>query len=222
MNVSTACKPCSDCYENRCPWFLWKGGLTLDTIQALDVVLTNGTIVTASNSNYPDLFWVWHLLRSIVSLHSYDLFQAFRGGSTSFGIVSAIHATTFATPTSTTIFQYNWDLSVSSTASTISALESFVVSPSFPQEFGAELVLGVGAYINSSGLWLFSFSFPFGCLTQCLLFNFICWCLVVCHRSQAKDLLYLIVCLLCLSLSHADSCQVLTCSINAGVARGVH
>ena len=35
-----------------------KWGLTLDTIQALDVVLANGTIVTASNSNYPDLFWV--------------------------------------------------------------------------------------------------------------------------------------------------------------------
>jgi len=40
-----------------------KWGLTLDTIVALDVVLANGTIVTASGTNYPDLFWVSPVLR---------------------------------------------------------------------------------------------------------------------------------------------------------------
>ncbi|KIM45670.1 Glucooligosaccharide oxidase [Hebeloma cylindrosporum] len=104
-----------------------KWGLTLDTIQSLDVVLANGTIVTASNSKYPDLFW------------------GLRGSSSSFGIVTAIHAKTFAAPASSTVFQYNWDLSASSAASAINAFQTFVVSPSLPQEFGAELVLGAGS-----------------------------------------------------------------------------
>ena len=35
-----------------------KWGLTLDTIQSLEVVLANGTIVNVSQTNYPDLFFV--------------------------------------------------------------------------------------------------------------------------------------------------------------------
>ena len=33
-------------------------GLTLDTIQSLEVVLANGTIANVSSTNYPDLFFV--------------------------------------------------------------------------------------------------------------------------------------------------------------------
>ena len=32
-------------------------GLTIDTIQSLEVVLANGTITTLSNETHPDLFW---------------------------------------------------------------------------------------------------------------------------------------------------------------------
>ena len=35
-----------------------KWGLTLDTIQGIEVVLANGTIANVSQTNYPDLFWV--------------------------------------------------------------------------------------------------------------------------------------------------------------------
>ena len=35
-----------------------KWGLTLDTIQSLEVVLANGTIAKVSKNSYPDLFWV--------------------------------------------------------------------------------------------------------------------------------------------------------------------
>ena len=35
-----------------------KWGLTLDTIQSLEVVLANGTIANISQTNYPDLFFV--------------------------------------------------------------------------------------------------------------------------------------------------------------------
>lgn len=33
-------------------------GLTLDNIASIDVVLANGTLVTTSHQNHPDLFWV--------------------------------------------------------------------------------------------------------------------------------------------------------------------
>ncbi|KDR73360.1 hypothetical protein GALMADRAFT_251979 [Galerina marginata CBS 339.88] len=104
-----------------------KWGLLLDNIRAMEVVLSNGKVITASNSNHPDLFW------------------ALRGASSSFGIVTAIHVDTFAAPPSTTVFQYAWDLDPSSAASAIAAFQFFVQSPFLPQEFGAEIVLAPGS-----------------------------------------------------------------------------
>ncbi|KDR69185.1 hypothetical protein GALMADRAFT_145590 [Galerina marginata CBS 339.88] len=104
-----------------------KWGLTLDTITSLEVVLANGTIVTASSSSQSDLFW------------------ALRGSSSSFGIVTAIHANTFAAPSSTTIFEYTWNLSASEASASLAAFQSFVLSPNLPQEFGAEIVLTPGS-----------------------------------------------------------------------------
>ncbi|KDR69186.1 hypothetical protein GALMADRAFT_272070 [Galerina marginata CBS 339.88] len=104
-----------------------KWGLTLDTIMSLDVVLANGTIVTASSSSHSDLFW------------------ALRGSSSSFGIVTAIHAITFAAPSSVTVFEYSWNLSASEASSSLAAFQSFVLSPNFPQEFGGEIVLTPGS-----------------------------------------------------------------------------
>ncbi|KJA13767.1 Glucooligosaccharide oxidase [Hypholoma sublateritium FD-334 SS-4] len=104
-----------------------KWGLTLDTIVALDIVLANGTIVTASNTSNADLFW------------------GLRGASSSLGVVTAIHANTFAAPSSTTIFEYTWDLSASAAASALAAFQTFVQEPNLPQEFAGELVLGAGS-----------------------------------------------------------------------------
>ncbi|KAF8956211.1 glucooligosaccharide oxidase [Flammula alnicola] len=104
-----------------------KWGLTLDTIQSLQVVLANGAIVVASSTNNPDLFW------------------ALRGAPSSFGIVTSIRANTFAAPGSATVFEYKWDLSASSAASALSAFQSFVQTPNLPQEFAAELVLRAGS-----------------------------------------------------------------------------
>ncbi|KDR68209.1 hypothetical protein GALMADRAFT_231441 [Galerina marginata CBS 339.88] len=104
-----------------------KWGLTLDTITSLEVVLANGTIVTASGSSHADLFW------------------ALRGSSSSFGVVTSIHATTFAVPASASVFEYIWDLSASNASSSFAAFQSFVLSPNFPQEFGANLILRTGS-----------------------------------------------------------------------------
>ncbi|KAF8194117.1 glucooligosaccharide oxidase [Pholiota molesta] len=104
-----------------------KWGLTLDTVQSLDVVLADGSIITASSTSNTDLFW------------------ALRGASSSFGIVTAIHAKTFAAPASTTVFEYSWDLSASAAASALAAFQNFVQEPNLPQEFAAEIVLGSGS-----------------------------------------------------------------------------
>ncbi|PPQ74535.1 hypothetical protein CVT24_000103 [Panaeolus cyanescens] len=102
-------------------------GLTLDTIQSLEVVLANGTIATASTSNYPDLFW------------------ALRGSSSSFGIVTSISANTFAAPSSVTTFSYIWDLSTSAATSATLAFQTFSLASSTPAELGLEIVLGRGS-----------------------------------------------------------------------------
>ena len=44
--------------------FSRQAGLLLDRVIAADVVLANGTAVTAAQSKYPDLFWV-RVLRSV-------------------------------------------------------------------------------------------------------------------------------------------------------------
>ncbi|KAF9050604.1 glucooligosaccharide oxidase [Panaeolus papilionaceus] len=102
-------------------------GLTLDTIQSLEVVISNGTVVTTSSSNYPDLFW------------------ALRGSSSSFGIVTSINANTFAAPSSVTTFSYEWDLSTSQATSATLAFQSYSLASSTPAELGAEIVLAAGS-----------------------------------------------------------------------------
>lgn len=111
-----------------------KWGLTLDTIQSLEVVLANGTIATASLANYPDLFF------------------ALRGASGSFGIVTSIQVTTFAAPASATVFTYTWDFSAAEAANATQQFQNYVQG-NIPQEFAAELDVGKG---SASGRVAFS------------------------------------------------------------------
>ncbi|KAF9050595.1 glucooligosaccharide oxidase [Panaeolus papilionaceus] len=102
-------------------------GLTLDTIKSLEVVLANGTIATASPTNYPNLFW------------------ALRGASSSFGIVSSITASTFAVPSSVTTFSYEWDLSAADATTAILAFQTFSLASSTPAQLGIEAVMAKGS-----------------------------------------------------------------------------
>ncbi|KAF9529416.1 glucooligosaccharide oxidase [Crepidotus variabilis] len=104
-----------------------KWGLTLDTIQGLDVVLSNGTIASVDANNYPDLFW------------------AFRGAGASFGVVTQIHAATQDVPPSATVFSYTWDLSPEEASKALGAFQSHAQGQNLPQEYGAEITFGKGS-----------------------------------------------------------------------------
>lgn len=68
---------------------LW--GLTLDSIMSMRVVLIDGTIVTASSTSNPDLYW------------------ALRGAGPSFGVVTKFIFRTFPAPTSNVAFTYTYN-----------------------------------------------------------------------------------------------------------------
>ncbi|KAF9037140.1 glucooligosaccharide oxidase [Panaeolus papilionaceus] len=111
-------------------------GLTLDTVQSLDVVLANGTMVTASSSRHPDLFW------------------ALRGSSSSYGIVTSIRATTFPAPPSVTTFLYVWDIATTEATSSVLAYQDFTLSPSTPSNVGLYLVLTRGSAHGKVQMWI--------------------------------------------------------------------
>lgn len=83
-------------------------GLTLDNLVSADVVLANGTLVTASATSNPDLFW------------------ALRGAGSCFGVVVSFRFKTFAAPTNNVIFSYNIPAgTVNDTADSIDAIQKF-------------------------------------------------------------------------------------------------
>ncbi|RDB16274.1 putative FAD-linked oxidoreductase YgaK [Hypsizygus marmoreus] len=97
-------------------------GLTLDTVNAVNIVLANATVSRITNQNNPDLFW------------------ALRGSAGSFGIVTSIEVTTFPAPPSATVFTYTWNLTVADTSKGIAAYQSFVQTD-IPPQFGCEVNL---------------------------------------------------------------------------------
>ncbi|KAG6830740.1 hypothetical protein H0H87_007216 [Tephrocybe sp. NHM501043] len=114
-------------------------GLSLDTIQAVNIVLANGTTSRVTNDNNPDLFW------------------ALRGSAGSFGIVTSYEVKTFTAPPSATSYKYSWNLNFTTAATAISNFQKFVQT-NIPSSLGAELVLGKGwssgmIYFELSGVW---------------------------------------------------------------------
>lgn len=59
--------------------------------------------------------------------------------------MTTIHTNTFVAPPSATVFEYQWDFSVSDAISATAAFQSYVLAPDLPQEMGAEIVLGAGS-----------------------------------------------------------------------------
>ncbi|KAF8221443.1 glucooligosaccharide oxidase [Tricholoma matsutake] len=110
-------------------------GLTLDNILSINVVLANGTIVTASQKKNSDLFW------------------GMRGSGSSFGITTSIEVVTYPAPPSVTLFEYDWDLPVADAANSLAAFQSFVQT-NIPPEFGPYFNLSRGSAPGRVGVQL--------------------------------------------------------------------
>lgn len=92
-------------------------GLAVDWIQSATVVLANATVVEASETVNPDLFW------------------AIRGSGSNFGIVSTFKFRTFAAPSQVTVFSVNlpWN-SGSAIATGWAAMQDWIVAGNMPKE----------------------------------------------------------------------------------------
>ncbi|KAF2182763.1 carbohydrate-binding module family 18 [Zopfia rhizophila CBS 207.26] len=66
-------------------------GLAMDAIVGLDVVLANGTVIKATSTQYPDIFW------------------AVRGAGESFGVVVNFYLQTKPAPTAVTFFSFGFE-----------------------------------------------------------------------------------------------------------------
>ncbi|KAL1713794.1 hypothetical protein EV715DRAFT_277040 [Schizophyllum commune] len=95
-------------------------GMLLDHLVSATVVLANGSIVTASESENADLFW------------------AIRGAGSSFGIVLEFVFATEPIPLSGTAFRYGWNLTAADAIHALASFQYFVKSD-IPPTFGAQL-----------------------------------------------------------------------------------
>jgi hypothetical protein len=108
-------------------------GLTLDNIVSAEVVLANSTVVTASATQNPDLFW------------------GLRGAGAAFGIVTNFKFKTFTPPESNLVFQYGVNPSSSAQLATIiTALQNFSRNTQ-PAEMNMRLYLS--SYTTLSGVY---------------------------------------------------------------------
>jgi hypothetical protein len=108
-------------------------GLTLDNILEAEVVLANSSVVTASATKNPDLFY------------------ALRGAGAAFGIVTNFKFKTFTAPESNIVFQYNVNpSSATQLATIITALQDFTRN-SQPKELNMRLFLS--GFTTFSGVY---------------------------------------------------------------------
>jgi hypothetical protein len=110
-------------------------GLALDTIVALDVVLANGTLIHATSTAYPDVYW------------------AMRGAADSFGVVTTFYMQTQPAPASVVNFSYDFNGLFSSVA-TISAFFTHVQNFALNASVVDANLGGLGMYMDGSGLSL--------------------------------------------------------------------
>ncbi|KIY45646.1 FAD-binding domain-containing protein [Fistulina hepatica ATCC 64428] len=114
-------------------------GLTLDTITAAEIVLSNGTIVQTSKNKHSDLFW------------------SIRGSASSFGIVTSYTVSTFPVPSSATVITYKWNLDPSSFSKAVLNFQDFA-NKDLPAQLGPEFDVGRGSSrgtvdVELGGVW---------------------------------------------------------------------
>lgn len=101
-----------------------RDGLTLDSLRSVEVVLANGTVVRASSSAHPDLFW------------------AMRGAGQSFGIATSFEFDTKPQPPNVVTYQYNITSSDSTVlAESLQAWQALVADPALPRDLYTFVIL---------------------------------------------------------------------------------
>lgn len=108
-------------------------GLTLDNVLSHEVVLGNGTIVTASKSTNPDLFW------------------ALRGAGASYGIMTRILFQTHKAPDELITYEFKWDLDEEDFTDALIKYQILCMSNP-PPELGMYATLGRGMRAGSTSL----------------------------------------------------------------------
>lgn len=97
-------------------------GLTLDFIVSAEVVLADSTIVTASSTSHPDLFW------------------ALRGAGFSYGIVTSFQFRTIPAPPSNFFFYVFFEWTPAQAVAGLLALQAFANSTAMPPELNMRVI----------------------------------------------------------------------------------
>ncbi|KAG9005990.1 hypothetical protein FRB94_002141 [Tulasnella sp. JGI-2019a] len=124
-----------------------KAGLLLDRAIAAQVVLANGTIITASTTSSPDLFF------------------ALRGAAPSYGIVTAWTYKTDPAPTSLINYQINFPNAKTNMTHSVQILEAFQAFAVTNPDPNLSALLPIG-YVDSSHLNMIIFGTYYGTTTQ--------------------------------------------------------
>ncbi|OKL62112.1 hypothetical protein UA08_02364 [Talaromyces atroroseus] len=102
-------------------------GMALDHVESVQVVLANSSIVNASATEYPDVFF------------------AIKGAGASFGIVTEFRIRTEAAPGLAVQYQLTFNIGdTSSRAETFKAWQNFISEPNLTRKFSSQLVLAEG------------------------------------------------------------------------------
>ena len=127
------------------PSRLW--GLALDAVIEAQVVLANGSIVTASSTENQDVFFVSILpSTSTVQLVVLSFPQAIRGAAPSFGVIPSFTVKTQSAPASNVFFNYVFSpLNVTAAVETFLAYQNFGANNA-PPTLGMDVVLGNGDF----------------------------------------------------------------------------
>lgn len=106
-------------------------GITMDTIEGLDVVLANGSFIHATSTAYPDIYY------------------ALRGAADSFGIITTFYLQTLAAPASVVNWQYSIPgrfVSAATATAVFTHIQAFARNASVLHR-----KLGLGVYLDGSG-----------------------------------------------------------------------
>jgi hypothetical protein len=111
-------------------------GLALDNLVSAEVVLANGSLVTASESAHADLYW------------------ALRGAGSSYGIVTSFEFQTHAAPENNTVFSYTFSWNETQARHGFSVLQNYA-NTTLPREMNLRLLVNpfqiqlMGVYFGS-------------------------------------------------------------------------